>query len=138
MRFSEDQEAHHSGLSSCSQGKGGDGDSVGVDTTTSSEEVAAALRRGHSEDRARVSRLFYLQLYSSVLNAEKLAEKKRLKEARKRREAHSTTVKKLKPLEILSQVRRIFLWWFTSDFGGGVLVCATKMMTQDYGLDCTI
>lgn len=30
------------------------------------------------EDRARVSRLFYLQLYSSVLNAEKRAVEERL------------------------------------------------------------
>ena len=95
----------NSRFSSGSQGEetsvGGAGDTT---TTSSSEEVAAQRLGRTSEDRARVSRLFYLQLYSSVLNAEKLAETKRLKEAKRRRQAHTTTIRKLKPLEILSQV----------------------------------
>ena len=57
---------------------------------------------GSLEDRARVSRLFYLQLYSSVLNAEKLAGKKRLQEAR--RKAKKLQNKRQNKLAFLSAI----------------------------------
>ena len=53
----------------------------------------AKLKSSHLEEETKLSRLFYLQLYSSVLNAEK--ENKRREQVRKRKQRIQDAKKKV-------------------------------------------